>query len=198
MDITTHYRIARRALESEQTEGIRDRAAKALLLVGTAAMDLSPMRFKHRHFYNFSRDYTYEQMEKLISKLQKNDKLNLFNWFCLGGVLHYMMDYFCQVHQDSESYEAVSHMIYEKNLNRCMREDLANIKDYQNTHIGEDSLQDLDEIASWVESLHAEYLDRDDQMEKDLAYAMFMTVQVFDCVRERELQARLAGAVAAA
>ncbi len=189
LDITTHFRIARSALKDREMSSMRESLSRGLVVAGTVMMDLSPWRFRHRHFYSLSRNYTYQKMYEVIDKLSEKETLCLTDWFTLGGILHYMMDYFCQVHQDESSYETLSHMRYERRLGKMLKQDETGIREYLDDaefSFDVSAFELDDDIPSWVESLHEIYMEREDLMKKDLAFSIYMTEQIFMYVLEKE------------
>lgn len=111
------------------------------LIYGAIKPDVSTIFAKYPHYINLSLDNLCEMVYDIIETIEGRNELETRAFAReLGVVLHYIMDYFCRVHNDINGIKHpknIKHIWYEQGLQRT-------IKKYELEALREEVTNDLD------------------------------------------------------
>lgn len=132
MKLKTHVFIAKVALENKNINKFN----RILFYLGCMYPDLTPTQFIHKHFYNNSWKY-------IDTKINKIEKKRFFKMFTLGKMAHYCSDFCCTAHEVLNYWDVLTHLDYERNLQKYMLSSTDKIKKlYNNMNLNCDKIED--------------------------------------------------------
>lgn len=159
MKMETHYFFLKNMLKEMPYADRITRTDKILLFLGVTVTDFSPSRCVHAHYYLKSLEYTDRQVKKLQKKAHWN-KRDVFN---AGKQFHYLMDFFCAVHQEEGLRKPVKHLKYEQELHTYFVE---KCKESERKYIPFAAIRD-----QWIQNLHEKYAGQEVAFENDFIYS---------------------------
>lgn len=120
MQKRSHLKLSNKLLQINKDLNIK----KKSLYFGSILPDCIPSFLYVRH----NIDSSIKKIEKLIFKLEKSKKENIFFWIKVGCITHYIADYFTYPHTKSFDGGFLKHISYEKLLNKKFKINLDIIK----------------------------------------------------------------------
>jgi hypothetical protein len=122
------------------------------------------------HYKNQSFDYLQTLIRNLIENKDDCDK-NLSTQ--LGIISHYIVDYFCQVHNYPVKANIVFHLLYETKLMLIIRgAGLSDLCQQQYNALPDELPQSAEAITSLIEQRHLLYLREIPSCQNDIKYAV--------------------------
>ena len=159
MNMKTHYLLMKNILDSIPYPDRVNGLDRILILSGATITDISPSRFFHAHYYLKSLEYICSQIQKLEKKEHWN-KRDIFN---AGKQFHYLMDFFCAMHQGKGLRKPAKHVKYERDLYIYISEkDGGSEREYIPSVFIRDK---------WIQNLHEKYESKEVSFENDIAYS---------------------------
>ena len=156
-----------------------ERYVKAFLL-GCIEPDRNPATYlKGSIRCQWLRGHNYRNarrfMRAISARLEKKEKLGLFDYYTLGKLTHYVADAFTFPHNDHWPDSLASHHVYETQLRLYLAEHLPEYS------FPDHSADSLDLIAA-LEALHQQYLEsRDSDFGRDTRYIIEATGLLMRC-----------------
>ena len=179
MKMKTHYYFLKKMLKTEPFANCLGKFEQWVLLLGVSILDYSPSRFFHPHYYLKSRDYTVATLNRLANK----QCWCVMDVFHAGKQIHYLMDYFCAVHQEQGLKNPRQHMEYEKALHGFfLNSDL---------EVYRQEFEACPDRNNWVDDLHDRYMQQEDGFGKDLRYSIISCKRVLYTVMEKLMYERV-------
>lgn len=133
--------------------------------------------FNLPHYKSESFDFICMQIEYLIEDTKTIYHLKSKEFSVrLGMILHFLADYFCLAHNlNSIRYNIITHMVYERNLGRY-----SHYKLVDNFRLSSNNkyMREGQNIKSFVNSLHNEYMSNRLTFDNDLKYATNVCIEV--------------------
>ena len=169
MKMKTHYVLMKSMFKEVPYADRVAKIDKILILLGATITDYSPSRYVHAHYYLKSLEYTSRQ----IKKLEKKEHWNKMDVFNVGKQFHYLMDFFCAMHQEGGLKKPAKHVKYERDLHAYM---LEKYSENQSKYIPFVFITD-----NWIQNLHEKYDSSEVTFENDLTYSV-MACKTFMCM----------------
>ena len=145
-------------------------------LIGCVEPDRNPFSYlkgsiRSRWFYGHNYQNANHWIERHINYLSNKKHWNVFDYYCMGKVIHYTSDAFTYVHNNCFTDSLAAHRAYENDLQEMfiarMQEDTENI---QPAH------KDLNEF---FRAVHRRYLENVADVQLDCQYILEMTALLF-------------------
>lgn len=178
MQKRSHKLLASALLASVQ--GFQLRRYELAFLLGSFQPDCNPLtylkgsthaRMLGGHNFTNSRPYVMTRLQRLEQK----QRWNLWNYYTLGKLTHYVADAFTFPHNDHWPDSLASHHVYETQLRLYLAEHLPEYS------FPDHSADSLDLIAT-LEALHQQYLEsRDSDFSRDTRYIIEATGLLMRC-----------------
>ena len=174
MKVRTHYNIINLSFGPMQNNSLQGKMYQRLYCIGAVLPDLSIMQFYHRHYYKTWKNYIYAK----IIKLKKKSELNAHDMLTLGEIVHYLSDFSCSVHKNAGIGNSKEHIIYERKLNKLLLSKKSRFKGkciekYNSMPFHMDvSHVNADDLINLIEDIHANYENKEENMETDVITAM--------------------------
>ena len=170
MQKRTHTLLARTLLRSETR--FPARRFEWAFLFGSFEPDVNPFSYlKGSLRYNKLKGHNYTNSRAYINakilKLQRRQHWNIWNYYTLGKLTHYLADAYTYPHNENYPDSMLSHHCYETDLRLFMRGYLAH-RHIQRQQARRDLVAALDE-------LHQQYMDTRASMLRDASYIVKAT-----------------------
>lgn len=170
MQKRSHTLLARALME--QTAGFDQRRFALAFLFGSFQPDCNPLSYLKGSFrgtplmgHNFSNSRRY--VCRRIRQLQKKGRWNIWQYYTLGKLTHYLADAFTFPHNETYADSLRAHRCYEAQL----RHQLAARMEHQRCR-RPSVPQDL---AAALEQLHRQYLSAASFLQRDIDYILDAT-----------------------
>ena len=154
---------------------------KTAFYIGNVLPDCKPSFLTQRHEFG----ETYEMVKEQIYQLSNDSDLARYRSRVymrrLGEVVHYLADYFTFPHNVTYAGTLKEHCIYEKHLKNYLkkyvhREDVfCGMTDYE-------EFSNVEEIFSFVQNAHDNYLSKERNVEEDSYYIVFVSYCVVQAI----------------
>ena len=178
MQKRSHKLLASTLLASVQ--GFQSRRYELAFLLGSFQPDCNPLtylkgsiraRLLGGHNFTNSRPYVLTRLQRLEQK----DRWNLWNYYTLGKLTHYVADAFTFPHNEHWPDSLASHHVYETQLRIYLAEHL---REYA---FPDCSAEQLDLIPA-LEALHRQYLEsRNSDLSRDTRFIVEATGLLMRC-----------------
>ena len=159
----SHKLLASMLLES--AHGFRAQRYELAFLFGSFQPDCNPLtylkgsrRARKLRGHNFSNSQLY--INQHIRMLQERVRWNIWQYYTLGKLTHYLADAFTYPHNDNYPESLLDHRRYEDELRQYLAEYLS-----QRTVRREQARHDL---VTAIDELHQQYMDRVADMRRDV------------------------------
>lgn len=146
--------------------------------LGSILPDCKPSFLTTRHEYFGTFENIQDRIRFLVENGSQVCNERVF-WRRFGEVIHYIADYFTFPHNKTFHGTFMEHNHYEKELKNGLKKCIQNgeaavlLKDEQTIHFG-----NLQELISYVERKHADYLRKVRTIEEDIRYILSVCLQV--------------------
>lgn len=157
------------------------RYARAFL-IGCVEPDRNPLSYlkgsiRSRWFFGHNYQNADRWIERHIRRLQQKAHWNVWNYYCMGKLIHYTSDAFTYVHNNCFTDSVTEHRAYEAKLQRhflcCLQEDTC-----------QDGFNRSD-LNSFFRFAHESYLRKAENVHRDCRYILEITnwlfAQLFPC-----------------
>ncbi|MGI5977685.1 MAG: zinc dependent phospholipase C family protein [Candidatus Limivicinus sp.] len=156
----------------EQPKSLRTRA----FLIGCVEPDSNPLSylkgsFRSRWFYGHNYQNSDRWIERHIDRLKAKQHWNLWNYYCMGKLIHYTSDAFTYVHNNCFTEPISAHREYE---NRLQEQFLPRLR--RNRDIKPHTAGDLNRF---FRNSHENYLRKDADVRRDCNYILNITNWLF-------------------
>lgn len=152
------------------------RRYRAVFILGCIQPDKNPLTYikgsceygwlRGHNFYNARRF-----MRKLSLRLETRERWNLWDYYCLGKLIHYTADAFTQAHNEHFPMDLDTHRNYEAALQRRFLPYLASDPDVEIRLTGS--------IMEAIISYHAQYTSEAGNLNTDVRYALSACICIF-------------------
>lgn len=154
----------------EQHQGFRARRFELAFLFGSFEPDCNPLSYLKGSIHNrFLMGHNYENSQRYIrnhiQKLQCRDRWNIWQYYTLGKLTHYIADAFTYPHNNDFPGSMKNHHCYESNLREQLIVYLAECKELLADTLGDDLISELEE-------LHQQYLVSEAHCQRDINYIL--------------------------
>lgn len=145
-------------------------------LIGCVEPDRNPLSYlkgsiRSRLFYGHNYQNADRWIERHINQLSRKSHWNLWNYYCMGKLIHYTSDAFTYVHNNCFDDSIAAHRAYEDKLQEqfllCL-----------NSHDSIPEFFDAD-LNDFFRGVHACYLERTANVHRDCRYILDMTNWLF-------------------
>ena len=145
-------------------------------LIGCVEPDRNPLSYlkgsiRSRMFYGHNYQNADRWIERHINTLSRKDHWNLWNYYCMGKLIHYTSDAFTYVHNNCFTDSISAHRAYEDRLHAQFLHCL-DTRDYS-----ADPFQ-MDPNA-FFRGVHQRYLEHSANIYRDCSYILDMTNWLF-------------------
>ena len=187
----SHIALARYLIRQDCTQNIL-KYSKAFYL-GSILPDLNPKMLTVPHEYASSYTDLQEYIRGLTDGWYAHSNPHMF-WRRLGIVLHYLADYFTYPHNTTYEGSLADHCLYEGDMKHSLRayvktEEAA--KMFRMQKYGERRFESVDELLSYIEKTHAQYLQSKHTVENDCRWIVeTCSVVMLSITHLMELNAR--------
>lgn len=170
MQKRSHKLLASSLLTAQQ--GFDTRRYELAFLFGSFQPDCNPftyfrgIRSTHKpqgHNYVSTQRY----ISRRIQRLQGRSSWNIWHYYTLGKLTHYLADAFTFPHNENYTDSLLDHRRYEDELRDCLAERLA-----QSRLLREQLRQDLTDA---LDQLHSQYMESRSSLERDIRYILEAT-----------------------
>ena len=174
----SHTLLASALLNSVQ--GFEARRYEWAFLIGSFQPDCNPLTYikgslraetLRGHNYTNSRPFVHRHIRHLMGKR----RWNLWNYYTLGKLTHYVADAFTFPHNDHYTDSLASHHLYERDL----RQELVNY--LQQYHITAEDVPDLADLNWSLVRLHRQYAGSSSDLGRDVIYIVKATRLLMCC-----------------
>lgn len=169
----SHKLLASMLLESEH--GFRAKRYELAFLFGSFQPDCNPLtylkgsrRARKLRGHNFSNSQLY--INQHIRMLQERVRWNIWQYYTLGKLTHYLADAFTYPHNDNYPESLLDHRRYEDELRQYLAKYLS-----QRTVRREQARHDL---VTAIDELHQQYMDSVADMRRDVQYILQATAML--------------------
>lgn len=162
------------------TQGFRSRRYELAFLLGSFQPDCNPLtylkgsiraRMLGGHNFANSRPYVLTRLRRLEQK----ERWNLWNYYTLGKLTHYVADAFTFPHNDHWPNSLASHHFYETRLRIYLAEHLPE-------YIFPSFPEKQPDLIAALEALHQQYLEhQDSNLNQDTRYIVQATSLLMCC-----------------
>ena len=183
MQKRSHKLLASTLLANVQ--GFQSRRYELAFLLGSFQPDCNPLtylkgsiraRLLGGHNFTNSRPYVLTRLQRLEQK----DRWNLWNYYTLGKLTHYVADAFTFPHNEHWPDSLASHHVYETRLRIYLAKHL---REYA---FPDCSAEQLDLIPA-LEALHRQYLEsRNSDLSRDTRFIVEATGLLMRCCQKRK------------
>ena len=144
--------------------------------IGCVEPDRNPLTYlkgsiRAKWFYGHNYQNAERWIDRTIRRLQKRDRWNLLDYYCLGKLIHYTSDAFTYVHNNCFNESIQAHRAYENDLQSLF---FQRMQERRAEHIAR-----LRNLADGFRAVHAQYLDNSADIHRDCQYILDMTNRVF-------------------
>lgn len=141
-------------------------------LIGCVEPDRNPLTYlkgslRSRWFYGHNYQNADRWIERHITRLRKKERWNLWNYYCMGKLIHYTSDAFTYVHNNCFTDSISAHRAYEDELQAQFLVCLD-----QGKRSPETEHMDLN---SFFRAAHQRYLESVANVQRDCQYILDMT-----------------------
>ena len=170
MQKRSHTLLARTLLRNET--GFPAKRFEWAFLFGSFEPDVNPFSYlKGSLRYNKLKGHNYQNSRAYINakilKLQRRQRWNIWHYYTLGKLTHYLADAYTYPHNDNYPCTMLDHHCYETDLRHYLRGYLS----HQSVR-RQPSRRDL--VAA-LEELHRQYMDTRASMYRDASYILKAT-----------------------
>lgn len=145
-------------------------------LIGCVQPDRNPLSYlkgsiRSRWFYGHNYQNADRWIERHINHLSAKEKWNLWNYYCLGKLIHYTSDAFTYVHNNCFKDTIAAHRAYEDRLQEQFL-----------LRLDEDTTMEVESFAglnSFFRAAHQTYLEVEANVQRDCKYILDMTEWLF-------------------
>ena len=127
---------------------------------------------RSRWFYGHNYQNADRWIERHINRLKSKDSWNIWNYYCMGKLIHYTSDAFTYVHNNCFTESISAHRAYEDQLQEQFLNCLEEKKSSEN-------MPRLD-INGVFRNAHRSYLKNVADVHRDCRYILNMTSWLFD------------------
>ena len=120
--------------------------------------------------HNFSNSRRY--VSRRILRLQKKDRWNIWQYYTLGKLTHYLADAFTFPHNETYTESLQAHRCYEARLRRQLAGQIQHHRDRR--------LLASQELTAALEELHRQYLSAASYLQRDIDYILHATSLLVD------------------
>ncbi|MDD6616824.1 MAG: zinc dependent phospholipase C family protein [Lachnospiraceae bacterium] len=170
----SHIALAHYLIRQDCTENILK--YKKAFYLGSILPDLSPKMFAVPHEYVSSYTELQAHIRGLTDGWYAHSNPHMF-WRRLGVVLHYLADYFTYPHNTTYEGSLADHCIYEGDMKHSLREYVKTEeaeKVFRMQKYGKARFESADELLSYIENMHARYLQSKHTVESDCRWIVEM------------------------
>ena len=160
-------------LQSEH--GFRAKRYELAFLFGSFQPDCNPLtylkgsrRARKLRGHNFSNSRLY--IESHIKLLQARSRWNIWQYYTLGKLTHYLADAFTYPHNENYPESLIAHRQYEDDL----RSYLAQYLRFRSLR----RQQRRADLAAAIEELHRQYMTAQSSMQRDVQYILQATAML--------------------
>ena len=170
MQKRSHALLARTLLS--QARGFHKKRFELAFLFGSFQPDCNPLTYlkgsctgKALMGHNFSNSYAY--VISRILRLQRRDRWNIWQYYTLGKLTHYLADAFTFPPNDTYTDSLQAHRLYEKQLREQLSQRLAQFR--------ESPVSMSRNPSEALERLHRRYLSAASDLHRDIDYILEAT-----------------------
>lgn len=170
MQKRTHALLARTLIRSET--GFSAKRFEMAFLFGSFSPDVNPfsylkgsLRYHKLKGHNYANSRAY--INAKILKLQRRQRWNIWQYYTLGKLTHYLADAYTYPHNEDYPNTMLAHHNYETDLRQFMRGYLA--------HRYIQRQQARRDLVAALEELHAQYMETRASMYRDASYILKAT-----------------------
>ncbi len=145
-------------------------------LIGCVEPDRNPLSYlkgsiRSRWFYGHNYQNADRWIERHINCLNRKTRWNLWNYYCMGKLIHYTSDAFTYVHNNCFTESIAAHREYE---NRLQEQFFFCLESSRERHIAFHR-----DVNDFFRSAHAHYLQNVANVHQDCQYILDMTCWLF-------------------
>ena len=145
-------------------------------LIGCVEPDRNPLSYlkgsiRSRWFYGHNYQNADRWIERHINRLSRKEHWNLWNYYCMGKLIHYTSDAFTYVHNNCFTEPIAAHRAYEDRLQAMFLQRLQE-RDFSHSPFYLDP-------NSFFRRVHSTYLEHGANVQRDCSYILDMTNWLF-------------------
>lgn len=170
MQKRSHALLARTLLT--QANGFHKKRFELAFLFGSFQPDCNPLTYlkgsrtgKPLMGHNFTNSHAY--VARRILRLQRRTRWNIWQYYTLGKLTHYLADAFTFPHNDTYTDSLRAHRLYEKQLREQLSQRL--------TQFRETPVSIPRNPAEALDRLHRRYLSAASDLQRDIDYILEAT-----------------------
>lgn len=177
MHKTTHLRVAK-IIKKVVEENLAVKLDTYSFMYGSIKPDLSYRLIQIPHFKHKSYDFIKSEINSLMKyRIKKNTICTKEFSERLGIIIHYLSDFFCEVHKESFKGSFITHYIYELRLATYFRKrhkalGSFNYLRYLNV------FTEHQNICNFIDKLYDKYSRRNPSYAVDITYIMKVCISV--------------------
>ncbi len=169
------HRLLGHHLLSQLQAQPRRRHTRAFL-IGCVQPDRNPLSYlkgslRARWFYGHNYQNADRWIERHIDRLSAKETWNLWNYYCMGKVIHYTSDAFTYVHNNCFRDTIAAHRAYEEQLQEQF---LLRLNAPEGGEV-----TDLGGLNQVFRAAHRTYLEAEANVHRDCQYILHMTAWLF-------------------
>lgn len=170
MQKRSHRLLARALLDNRR--GFSARRYEAAFVFGSFQPDCNPFTYLkgsvrghllQGHHYANCHPFLYRR----IARLQRREKWNLWHYYTLGKLTHYLADAFTYPHNDHYPESITRHHDYERELRLCLARRLPSSAPWR--------VQPPKDLVEGLEELHRRYVSAASDLGRDVSYILQAT-----------------------
>lgn len=175
----SHISLARYLIKSMNINELFDH--KKAFYFGSILPDCTPSFITRKHSIDETFDILKNEIEKITVDYDIDKGIGRYYCRHLGIITHYVADYFTFPHNNIFTGNLKEHCSYEKNLKNQLKE-YVNSEEARRDREHVKSLKTADEICTFIERMHEQYIEAKKQLKVDCTYIVELCHTVVDVV----------------
>ncbi len=177
----SHKLLASALLRSGR--GFSSRRYEWAFLLGSFQPDCNPLTYLKgslhgRRFGGHTFGNARPFINTRIQRLQDRESWNVWHYYTLGKLTHYLSDAFTFPHNDSFCENLAAHHVYERNLHQDLKAYLSCRELQPAPTVGD--------LESALDAMHRQYLSQPSASQRDIQYIVHATGLLMACCQPQE------------
>ncbi len=177
--------VLARAITGRLSADLPYRMPMRAFYFGSVYPDMSPRYKRVKHKKKAALPVVQELIDSVV-KSNRQEGLTNQQAMEMGIICHFMCDFFCQAHNFEEYSYLPTHLHYEMQMNRVIRQE---INSPSFPEVSCEAFRKKQDAAGLIQNTHDEYLDAPRTLITDLSYAVTCSSRALDLVLQ-EMQVK--------
>lgn len=131
-----------------------------------------------KSFCGHTRKHSLDYILRILEYLQKQEKLNIIDFYRLGKIIHYIADSFTYPHTENFKGNIIEHMKYEKQLHSLLEENKLKIKINKNN--------DFKDLKKYLLDNQKKYNKQNMEIKNDLKFIINICSVITNAIIKHE------------